>query len=182
MITGLQELFSHRHRRRSSRDQHATSYSRSLDEPLVFLAPTSPLALTPLVGTAGLSTSILCAASLSTGVLGLAGDRDAGTAVSACRSRGASLGGVGAVLSSAFSGSTPGGRARGSRARAVQLALDESEGVLAVHVAIALVRGFVTSVTAVRVGAVAVRLHLGAGLLCRLLSARFDILTLFMLF
>ena len=154
----------------------------------------APLTST-LVGSAGLGaglgTSILSAAShrgsggtlLGTAGLGIASGRDAGAAVSTgcglstsgslstSRSTGRSIS-TGRSLGAGLSGraSLSGGTglsssARRSRASAVQLALDESEGVLAVHVAVALVGGLVAAVTAVRVGAVAVGLHLGAGLL-----------------
>ena len=158
----------------------ATPLALSLSLALSLAPLTSTLVGSASLG-AGLGTGILSAASdrcsggtlLSTASLGIASGRDAGSAVSTGRglstsrslstgrsistrgSRGASLSGGTGLRSSA----------RRSRARAVQLALDESEGVLAVHVAVALVSGLVAAVTAVRVGAVAVGLHLGAGLL-----------------
>ena len=161
--------------------------------PATPLALALALSLAPLTSTlvgsaglgAGLGTSILSAAShrgsggtlLGTAGLGIASGRDAGAAVSTgcglstsgslstSRSTGRSISTRGSRGASLSGGTGLRSSARRSRARAVQLALDESEGVLAVHVAVALVGGLVAAVTAVRVGAVAVGLHLGAGLL-----------------
>lgn len=154
---------------------------------LVLLAPTAPtappavvaaLSLVPLVAVlsltpwvtaslrarlcTGLSTSTLAVTSSRNGGSvargsGGASSRDAG---SVTRVRGAS--GSGAVLGSGVI--RGGGTGRGS-AGTVELALDEGEGFLTVLFAVALVGVRVAAVTAVWVTAVAVRLHLGAGLL-----------------
>jgi len=168
---------------------------------LVLLAPTTPLALAPLVVVAALVLVPLVAAlvlapwvaaslrtslatslrtSLRTSALAGASSRSGGSVAGASgRTRAGALavassgnaGGVarfcgasgsGAVLSS---GVVRGGGTRRGSAGAVELTLDEGESVLAVLSAIALVGGLVAAVTAVRVSAVAVGLHLGAGLL-----------------
>jgi hypothetical protein len=139
-------------------------------------APAAPLAatalaLTPRVsaglrtsGSSSISTGTLPSSSASstgtsTGALTAVSDRNAGAAA-----RSLSIGAGGscrAVLGSAVLGSGGAGR---SRAGAVELALDECEGVLTVFGAVALMGGSIAAVAAVWVGAVAVRLHFGSGL------------------
>lgn len=160
---------------------------------LVLLAPAAPHALAPLVVVAslGLAPSVatslraslstglrarLCA-SLSTSGLTVSNSRSAGSATGRASSSiragalAASSGNAGAVTrvcGSSGCGSVLGSgvlRGGGTRAGAVELTLDEGKGVLAILFAVALVSGLVTAVTAVWVSAVAVRLHLGAGLL-----------------
>ena len=159
---------------------------------LVLLAPTAPHALAPLVVVATLCLVPLVVvvslslaprvaaslrASLSTSGLTVTSGRNAGSVVRAGgrASTGAlavaSSGNAGAVAR--FCGASGSGavlssgvlRGGGTRAGAVELTLDEGKGVLAILFAVALVGGLVAAVTAVWVSAVAVRLHLGAGLL-----------------
>jgi hypothetical protein len=161
---------------------------------LVLFAPAcaSPLALaltlslTPLAGSL-VGSTCLSAGILSTASLGIASGRDAGSAIST--RRGLSTGGSFSSSSCACLGGSagPSGCALSSstcrsRARAVQLALDESEGVLAVLGTVALVGGLVAAVAAVRVGAVAVGLHVGAGLLWDSMLARFDLVRSLLVF
>lgn len=109
---------------------------------------------------AGLRTSSRNAGRTSGGsgacALIVASSRNAGAVA---RLRGGASGG--AVLGG---GVCRGGGTRRGRAGTVELTLNEGEGVLTVLFAIALVSGTVAAVTAVWVAAVAVRLHLGAGL------------------
>lgn len=166
----------HDHIRQAAR----TSALTDRHDRLVLLAPATPLALapgvtalvlvplvaTPLVAavlSAGL-TAPLVSASLSTGLAaGLSTRRS--TSLSTSLSASLSTGGAVCARSGAVRGtvlrSSGGRRATGT----VQLALDECEGVLAVLVSVALVSGLVAAVAAVRVGGIAVGLHLGAGLL-----------------
>ena len=159
---------------------------------LVLPAPTTPHALTPLVVVAalglvplvvvaslGLAPRVTASlrASLSTSGLTVTSGGNAGSGVRAggCTSTGAlSVASSGnAVAVARFCGASGSGavlssgvlRGGGARAGAVELTLDEGKGVLAILFTVALVGGFVAAVTAVRVSAVAVRLHLGAGLL-----------------
>ena len=159
---------------------------------LVLLAPAAPHALAPLVVVAALGLAPRVAtslrASLSTGLstrlcaslgpsgLTFASSRNAGSATGRASSSisagalAASSGNAGAVASvcgASGSGTVLGSgvlRCGGTRAGAVELTLDEGKGVLAILFAVALVSGLVAAVTAVWVSAVAVRLHLGAGL------------------
>jgi hypothetical protein len=142
---------------------------------LVLLSPAAPLA--PLVVALGLAPwgatslrSSLRASVTSNGNAGcgisasgsasggtIASSRNAGAVTRVC----GAIGSRSAVLSSAVLRGS--GTSRG-RAGAVELTLDECESVLAVLSAVALVGGLIAAVTAVGIGAVAVRLHLGAGL------------------
>ena len=141
---------------------------------LVLLAPAAPL--TPLVVVVALGLAPWVASSLRSGLrAGVTSSGNAGCGISTSGSTSASSrkagivtrvcgasGSSGAVLSSAV---LRGGGTCSGRAGAVKLTLDKRESILAVLSAVALVGSLVAAVTAVGIGAVAVRLHLGAGLL-----------------
>ena len=144
---------------------------------LVPLVVVGTLGLAPLVAASlrtGLCTSLRTSlsTSLRAGSLAVTSSRNTGSALrSSGRTSGGNAGGVTRVCGASCSGAILGGgllRRGGtcrSSAGAVEFALDEGEGVLAVLFAVALVDVSIAAVTAVWVSAVAVGLHLGAGLL-----------------